>query len=261
LPPVDPARVAAIGGLLAEAYPNAVVELDHKNAYELLVATILAAQSTDKNINTLTPALFARYPDANALAQADQAEVEPMIFKSGFFRNKAKAIIGMAQAVVTRHGGQVPRTMAELVELPGVARKTANVVLGEALGINEGFTVDTHVSRLGPRLGFTRETDPVKIEQDMMRIVPQAQWAKYAQRLIWHGRRVCHAKMPDCEHCLIAPHCPSAFHAVEEAKENAQRAIAQAKKTRAATLKAAKAAAKGKKPAAKKPAKAKKKSK
>ena len=218
--------------MLAEAYPDAVVELDHKNAYELLVATILAAQSTDKMINTITPALFARYPDANALAAATAGEVEPMIYKSGFFRNKAKAIIGMAQAVTAKFGGVVPRTIAELVELPGVARKTANVVLGEAHGVNEGFVVDTHVTRLSARLGFTRETDPVKIEQDMMRSVPQAHWTRFAQRLIWHGRRVCHAKAPDCDHCLLAPHCPSAGLAQVEAQSNAKAALAKAAKTR-----------------------------
>ena len=217
-----------------------MVELDHANAYQLLVATILAAQSTDKTINTITPALFARYPDAHALAAADQAEVEPMIFKSGFFRNKAKAIIGMARTLVANHGGRVPETIAELVALPGVARKTATVVLGEALGKNEGFTVDTHVTRLAARLGFTRDTDPVKIEPDMMAVIPQDQWARYAQRLIWHGRRVCHAKLPDCDHCTLAPLCPSAGIAIVEARENAKAAVAKAIQTRKATLAAAK---------------------
>ncbi len=231
-----------------------MVELDHVNAYQLLVATILAAQSTDKIINTLTPALFARYPEPAALAVAPQGEVEPMIYKSGFFRNKAKAIIGMAQALVANHGGKVPETIAGLVELPGVARKTANVVLGEALGKNEGFVVDTHVTRLSARLGFTRETDPVKIEVDMMAAIPQDQWTRYAQRLIWHGRRVCHAKAPDCDHCLLAPHCPSAGLAVVEAKASATAAVAKAAKTRKATKQAhakavkAKAAAKHAKP-------------
>jgi endonuclease-3 len=203
-------RVAAIAARLAEAWPDAVVELDHKNAYQLLVATILAAQSTDKLINTVTPALFDRYPDPAALARADQAELEPLIFSTGFYRNKAKHLIGMAQAIVERHGGEVPTTMEALVGLPGVARKTANVVLGSALGKNEGFVVDTHVSRLAPRLGLTRETDPVKIEQDLMRMVPRDQWSILAHRLIWHGRRVCHAKKPDCDHCTLAPLCPSA---------------------------------------------------
>jgi endonuclease-3 len=247
--------VAKIGEGLAQLYPDAVVELDHTNAYQLLVATILAAQSTDKNINTLTPALFARYPDPHALAVAPQGEVEPMIYKSGFFRNKAKAIIGMAQAVVANHGGVVPDTIAGLVELPGVARKTANVVLGEALGKNEGFVVDTHVTRLSARLGFTRETDPVKIEQDMMAAVPQPQWTRYAQRLIWHGRRVCHAKMPDCDHCLIAPHCPSAGLAMVEAKVAAKAAVAKAQQTRKATKQAHAKAVKAKAAAKQKPKK------
>ena len=203
-------RVAAIAAGLAEKWPEAVVELDHRNAYQLLVATILAAQSTDKLINTLTPALFARYPDPAALAQADPAELEPMIFSSGFYRMKAKHLIAMARRVVEHHGGVVPDTMEGLVDLPGVARKTANVVLGSVFGKNEGVVVDTHVSRLAPRLGLTRHSDPVKIEEDLMRLVPRDQWSIFAHRLIWHGRRVCHARKPDCEHCLLAPHCPSA---------------------------------------------------
>ena len=161
-------------------------------------------------INTLTPALFAKYPDAAALAKAEPAELEPMIFKSGFYRNKAKSLIGMARAVVERHGGEIPRTMEELVELPGVARKTANVVLGTAMGVHEGVVVDTHVMRLSQRLGLTREDEPVKIEQDLMKLLPREQWTMFAHRLIWHGRRVCMAKNPDHEHCILAPLCPTA---------------------------------------------------
>jgi len=194
---------------LAERWPEAVVELDHRDAYQLLVATILAAQSTDKLINTVTPALFAKYPDADALAQAAQPELEPLIFKTGFYRMKAKHLIGMAQAVVQRHGGVVPSTMDELVALPGVARKTANVVLGNALGIHVGIVVDTHVTRLAARLGLTAQTDPVKIESELMTLVPKEQWTSFGNRLIWHGRRVCHAKVPDCEHCGLSPLCPS----------------------------------------------------
>jgi endonuclease-3 len=197
--------------LLAEKWPDAAVELDHENAYQLLVATILSAQSTDKMINTITPALFAKYPDAAALARATQEELEPMIFKSGFYRNKAKSLLGMARKVVENHRGQIPDTMEELIALPGVARKTANVVLGSAFGKPEGIVVDTHVARVANRLGLTTETDPVKIEQDLMTLLPREQWTPFAHRLIWHGRRVCHAKQPDCNHCLLAPHCPSAF--------------------------------------------------
>jgi endonuclease-3 len=203
------AEAAAIGARLAELYPDAVVELDHQNAYQLLVATILAAQSTDKMINTVTPGLFARYPDAAALAGADPAELEQMIRSTGYFRTKARYLIEMARAVVERHGGQIPDTMEALCALPGVARKTANVVLGCALGKNEGFIVDTHVTRLAARLGLTRETDPVKIEQDLMALVPRDQWTHLANRLIWHGRRVCDAKKPACERCELAPMCPS----------------------------------------------------
>ncbi len=196
--------------MLAEAWPDAKCELDHRNAYELIVATILSAQSTDRMINTVTPKLFAKYPNAAALAKADQATLEEEIHSTGFFRMKAKSLIGMAKAVVEKHGGNVPATMEELVELPGVARKTANVVLGTALGKNEGVVVDTHVARLSERLGLTTETEPVKIEQDLMQLLPREQWTIFAHRLIWHGRRVCTAKNPDHEHCLLAPVCPTA---------------------------------------------------
>ncbi len=205
-----PAQAAKIASLLAEAWPDAKCELDHQNAYQLVVATILSAQSTDRMINTVTPKLFAKYPNAAALAKADQATLEEEIHSTGFFRMKAKSLIGMAKALVERHRGQVPQTMEELVELPGVARKTANVVLGTALGKNEGVVVDTHVARLSERLGLTTETEPVKIEQDLMQLLPREQWTIFAHRLIWHGRRVCTAKNPDHEHCLLAPVCPTA---------------------------------------------------
>jgi endonuclease III len=205
-----PENARQIAELLAERWPDAVCELDHQNAYQLLVATILSAQSTDKMINTITPALFAKYPDARALAGANPVELEQMIFKSGFYRMKTKSLIGMAKAVVENHSGQIPQTMAELVELPGVARKTANVVLGTAMGQNEGIVVDTHVARLAQRLGLTRETEPSKIEEDLMNVVPREQWTIFAHRLIWHGRRVCTAKNPDHENCLLAPLCPTA---------------------------------------------------
>lgn len=205
--------------MLAELWPDAVVELDHQNAYQLLVATILSAQSTDKMINTVTPALFAKYPDAAALARIEPAELEPMIFSTGFYRAKAKNLVAMARRVVERHGGLVPETMEALVELPGVARKTANVLLGSVMGKNEGVVVDTHVSRLSARLGLTSETDAVKIEQDLMRILPRDHWSIFAHRMIWHGRRVCFAKKPDCEHCKLAPLCPSAGIAATEAQD------------------------------------------
>jgi len=200
-----------IAALLAERWPDAHCELDHENAYQLVVATILSAQSTDKMINTITPALFKKYPNARALARADQAQLEKLIHSSGFFRAKARNLINMARAVVEKHGGEIPETMEELVELPGIARKTANVVLGSAMGKNEGVVVDTHVARLAQRLGLTKQADPVKIEADLMKQVPREQWTVFAHRLIWHGRRVCFAKNPDCEHCLLAPVCPSAF--------------------------------------------------
>jgi endonuclease III len=209
-PTATPKHAARIAALLAQKWPDATCELDHRNAYELLVATILSAQSTDKLINTVTPKLFAKYPDAHALAHADQATLEQEIHSTGFFRNKAKSLLGMARAVVEKHGGEVPVTMEELVELPGVARKTANVVLGTAMGKNEGVVVDTHVARLSQRLGLTKAEDPVEIEQDLMKLLPRDQWTVFAHRLIWHGRRVCTAKNPDHENCLLAPICPSA---------------------------------------------------
>jgi len=207
----DSATVSTLARLLAEAWPDATCELDHQNPYQLLVATILAAQSTDKGINALSPALFARYPDAHALAGADQGELERLIFSSGFYRAKARSLLGMARAVVERHGGEIPRTMDELCALPGVARKTANVILGTAFGQADGVVVDTHVTRLSQRLGLTRETDPVKIERDLMKLLPRDQWIAFPNRLIWHGRRVCHARAPACDTCTLAPWCPSAF--------------------------------------------------
>lgn len=208
---VTPAQAGKIAALLGEKWPDAHTELDHRNAYELLVATILSAQSTDKLINTVTPKLFAKYPNAAALAKADPAVLEEEIHSTGFFRMKAKHLLGMARAVVEKHGGEIPETMDELTALPGVARKTANVVLGSALGKNEGIVVDTHVARVSQRLGLTSETDPVKIEQDLMQRIPRDQWTVFAHRLIWHGRRVCTAKNPDHEHCLLAPVCPTAL--------------------------------------------------
>ena len=231
--------------MLEQQWPDAKCELDHGNPYELLVATILSAQSTDKMINTITPALFAKYPDATALAQANPGEVEQLIFKSGFYRNKTKSLLGMANALVANHGGQVPGTLAELVKVPGVGRKTANVVLGNAMGKTEGVVVDTHVMRLSQRLGLTTSDEPIEIEQDLMAILPKEQWTPFANRVIWHGRRTCFAQKPDHEHCLLAPLCPSATLVTIRAKPAAKKPakVAVAKKPVA------------KKPAAKKIAK------
>jgi endonuclease III len=204
------ARAAEVHKRLETQYPDARVELDFTNPFELLIATILAAQSTDVRVNIVTKSLFRKYPDAHAFANADIVEMETAVKQTGFFRNKAKAVINCSKAIVERHGGEVPRTMEELVELPGVGRKTANVVLGNAMGINAGVIVDTHVTRLSGRLGFTRHADPVDIEQDLIRIVPRAEWTRFANHLILHGRRVCIARKPDCPNCVLNDICPSA---------------------------------------------------
>jgi endonuclease-3 len=204
------ARAAEVNKRLKKSLPDAKIELDFNNAFELLIATILAAQSTDARVNIVTKSLFRRYPDAHAFAVADQVEMETAVKQTGFFRNKAKAVINCSKALVERHGGEVPRTMEELVELPGVGRKTANVILGNAFNINTGVIVDTHVTRLSGRLGFTRHADPVDIEQDLMKIVPRTEWTAFANRLILHGRRVCIARKPDCPNCVLNDICPSA---------------------------------------------------
>jgi endonuclease-3 len=205
--PPDPARVSALLGLLERAYPDATTALHHENALQLLIATILSAQCTDERVNQVTPALFARYPDAAAFAGAARAELEEMVRPTGFYRNKAKSIQTCCADLVARHGGEVPRTLEELVALPGVGRKTANVVLGNAFGI-PGIVVDTHVARLSKRLGLTREGDPVKIEFALMPIVPRERWSLFSHWLILHGRRVCVARKPRCSICPLAPHCP-----------------------------------------------------
>jgi endonuclease-3 len=204
------ARATEIYAALDTEYPDAHCELDHADAFQLLGATILSAQCTDRRVNMVTPALFARYPDAHALAAARQEDVEALVKTTGFFRSKAKSLIGMATALVERHGGEVPRDMEALVRLPGVGRKTANVVLGNAFGENVGVVVDTHVARLSERLGLTAETDPVKIEQALMPLFPQAQWTQLSHLLIWHGRRTCVARKPRCGECVVRERCPSA---------------------------------------------------
>lgn len=206
----SPAPIPALLEALAKAYPDAVCALDHKNAYELLAATILSAQCTDKRVNLVTPALFARYPSPRELAQAQQGDVEELVRSTGFFRNKAKSLIGMAQGLVAHHQGAVPQSLDELVKLPGVARKTANVVLGTAFGITSGVVVDTHVARIARLLGLTQHDDPVKIEQDLQRLLPREAWVPFSHRLIWHGREVCIARRPKCGECPLRALCPSA---------------------------------------------------
>ena len=208
----QPARPPAseILSRLRKAYPDARCALDHENAYQLLCATILSAQCTDARVNLVTPALFRRYPTPVELARANPAELEEIIKSTGFFRNKTKSLIGMAQAVVADHGGEIPRTMDELRSLPGVGRKTANVVLSNAFGINEGVTVDTHVTRLSGLLGLSRETDAVKIEEELMPLFPQEDWGLLSHLLIFHGRQVCIARRPKCGECVLAQLCPSA---------------------------------------------------
>jgi endonuclease-3 len=196
-----------IAGLMA-AYPNAHCELDHSNPLELLIATILSAQCTDKRVNLVTPGLFKKYPTAAAYTAAPAAELEQAIKSTGFFRNKTRSIQTACQALLEKHAGKVPQTMEELRELGGVGRKTANVVLGNAFNINCGVVVDTHVARLSGRLGLTREKTPEKIELDLMQLVPQEQWTLFSHLLIWHGRRRCFARNPDCPQCEVRNLCP-----------------------------------------------------
>ena len=193
---------------LGALYPHATCSLDWRTPYELLVATMLSAQCTDARVNMVTPALFERFPDAAAAATVEPAEVEPYVQSTGFFRNKAKAIVGSSRLLMEHHGGEVPRTMEELLVLPGVARKTASVVLAWCFGINAGVTVDTHVSRLAQRLKLSRHSEPRRIEPDLMKLVPQAHWQDLSIRLIFHGRAVCTARSPRCGSCPIADLCP-----------------------------------------------------
>lgn len=195
---------------LPEIYPDAHCELDFKNPLELLVATILSAQCTDVRVNMVTKSLFKRCKSAADYAGIPQVELEEIIRSTGFYRNKAKSLRGMGEALVERHGGKVPRTMEELSAIPGAGRKTANVVLGNAFDINEGVVVDTHVGRLSLRLGLTTNTDPVKVEQDLMKLFPKEKWTLLSHWLIWHGRRRCKARNPDCDECELRSLCPSA---------------------------------------------------
>ena len=198
---------------LHAAHPDAHCELEHQNPFQLVVATVLSAQATDVIVNKVTPELFAKYPDARALAAADPAVVEKIIGRLGMFRQKTKNIVGLAKKLVSDHGGVVPRTLAELVELPGVGRKTANVVLGVAFQAPEGVVVDTHVQRITQRLGWTRQTMPEAIEQDLMKLFPRRDWDMLSHVLIFHGRRICFARKPSCATCPVRDACPSAFKA------------------------------------------------
>jgi endonuclease III len=200
-------RAQRINTILAEQYPDARCALHYKNPLQLLVATILSAQCTDVCVNKVTPALFARYPDAGALAEAKLPELQALIKPTGFFRNKASNIRACCQALVEHHAGQVPRTLAELVELPGIGRKTANVILGNAFD-TPGIPVDTHVGRLSRRLGLTKHTDPVKVEHDLMPMLPASEWTIFGHRVIFHGRQVCQSRKPKCEHCVLQDLCP-----------------------------------------------------
>jgi endonuclease-3 len=203
----DPKRVAAILAKLEEAHPGATCELKHENPFQLLVSTILSAQCTDVRVNQVAEMLYKKYPNPKAFAYATPSELEQDIRPTGFFRNKTKSVMGASRAIIEKFGGQVPRTMEEILTLPGVARKTGNVVLGTAYGIASGVVVDTHVLRLSNRLDLSRNEDPKKVEQDLMKIIPQEKWIQFSHQLIWHGRRVCQARKPKCVECNMESLC------------------------------------------------------
>jgi endonuclease-3 len=217
-PSLAPATLAT----LATQHPTAHCELDHRSAFELIVSVVLSAQTTDVNVNRATPKLFARFPDARALAAVDPKEVEPYVASLGFFRMKSKSIVGLARAIVEKHSGEVPRTMDDLVKLPGVGRKTANVVLGVMWNNPEGVVVDTHVMRLSQRLGWSKNNEPEKIERDLCAILPRSEWDHASHVLIFHGRRVCFARKPDCEGCSVNDVCPAAFDADHVGRKSAR---------------------------------------
>jgi endonuclease-3 len=200
-------RAKKITGALAELYPDAHCALDHQTPLQLLIATILSAQCTDARVNLVTPALFDRYQSVQDFADAKPTELEKLIASTGFFRNKAKNIIACCRAIIETHNGEVPNTLEDLVQLPGVGRKTANVILGNAFGV-PGITVDTHVGRLSRRLGLTQHDDPVKVELDLMAVIPQAEWTMFSHRMIFHGRQVCDARKPNCADCTMRRFCP-----------------------------------------------------
>jgi endonuclease-3 len=207
---VDPkAQARTVNRRLAKRYPDAKCSLDYTTPFELLIATILSAQSTDARVNIVTKSLFRKYPTPAAFANASQVQMEKDVKQTGFFRNKAKAVIACSKAIVENHGGEVPQTMDELVELPGVGRKTANVVLGNAFSKPVGVVVDTHVTRVSGRLGLTKQTDAVKIEEDLMPLLPRKEWTAFSHRVILHGRETCIARRPKCEECVLNDICPS----------------------------------------------------
>jgi endonuclease III len=208
--PPDPARVRSILDALEDLYPEVECELVHENAFQLVCATILSAQCTDERVNKVTPDLFRRFPTPEAMARAPLPTLEKMIRSTGFYKQKAKSLKGTATGLIERFGGQVPKTIAELTTLPGVARKTANVVLGTSFGLAEGVVVDTHIQRLSMRLALTRSNDAKGIEQDLMQVLPRDSWIRAGHQIIWHGRRVCFARKPNCGGCTVAPFCPSA---------------------------------------------------
>jgi len=208
-------RAAEILVRLKRMYPKAKCTLDYTNPFELLIATILSAQSTDVRVNIVTKSLFRKYPNPTAFAAAAQPAMERDIRQTGFFRNKAKAVIAASKSIMEKHGGEVPRTMEELTALPGVGRKTANVVLGNAFHLPVGVVVDTHVTRVSGRLGLTAHSDPVKIEQDLMKLIPQKEWTVFSHRLIAHGRKICIARKPKCRECFLNDVCPSAEEPLE----------------------------------------------
>lgn len=207
------AKAQQVYHLLRLAHPDAHCELDHKTTFQLLCATVMSAQTTDVAVNKVTPALFKAFPDAKKLAKAEQLDVEPLIATIGMYRQKAKNIIALSKMLVEKYDGEVPRTLQQLIELPGVGRKTANVVLGVAFGTPEGMVVDTHIQRISQRLGWSKNTDPLRIEQDLMKLFPKEQWNMLGHTVIFHGRRVCDARKPNCADCTVNTLCPSAFKA------------------------------------------------
>lgn len=209
----DPAQVHKTYAKLRERHADAHCELDHRNAFQLILATVLSAQSTDVMVNKITPELFKRWPTPQSLGNAEPSEVEKVLSKIGMYRQKTKNVIGLSKRLLEEHAGEVPRTLAELVKLPGVGRKTANVVLGVAFGTPEGVVVDTHVQRISQRLGWTTHTEPSEIEQDLMTLFPQSDWDMLSHTLIFHGRRICAARKPACAACPVSAECPSAFNA------------------------------------------------